>query len=738
MSIADGSVKGNPDLYVARILAGMGVPIFRCKLDASGNPAKAFGWQNTKPGDVSYSAIDRWEPGWGLGAVCGSVFDVVDVDPRNGGLDSWPLLLSRLADDPPVIFGIQATPSHGFHFLIPAQGVTRCKLLKGIDLQARAGFIFIAPTIRPSKAPGDSGKPRGYRWISPVQPEATPWYHEPSQAFLELPWDAERITGPGTARSGRRSPQELQAAVLAAEAGEQRTALLRLTEEYEFAGWPPEAIRDTLRNFLPSVPVFDPDDPWYPARGGNPDRHINGLIDKYRDGRYRRHGRPIIPDATEDELEGIQDVEPVVVGREAPPAEEAFWTARKDLAIIRQWAQAQQVSPWALLGEILAEVIARVPPTFVLPRIIAGYGTLNMLIALTGNSSAGKGGASSVAEDAVTYGEPALLMKPDRIPLGSGEGLAKNYGYWRKDTGLTRCAYTSIPTCYEIDTFTAIVERGGATLTAELRKFFSGETLGFGYGGQDKRIIIPKYSYRGVLIAGVQPEQSSIILNDTGSGFAQRWFFLDATDPYAPDSEPDRPASLEWTLPRELDELDVEAAKPLQVMDICAKAEEEIKLNRKQNLRGNGDKLRGHALYTQEKFAAGLALLAMRTEITEEDWDLAAYAMRKSDMIRARCEHELEQKRYGQAWAQGKAEGIKQTAAEDSRELEQKKRVARLVMSHVPATGRISRGALGKKMPADREILQKVLPELVSLKLLIMENDTYQGRSVDYYRRPGK
>ena len=84
------------------------------------------------------------------------------------------------------------------------------------------------------------------------------------------------------------------------------------------------------------------------------------------------------------------------------------------------------------------EVIARIPPAFVLPRIVAGYGTLNMLIALTGDSGAGKGGASAVAEDALLIDEPLgpdgkpvdTFMRPDRVPLGSGEGLPKNYGYW--------------------------------------------------------------------------------------------------------------------------------------------------------------------------------------------------------------------------------------------------------------------------------------------------------------------
>ena len=46
-------------------------------------------------------------------------------------------------------------------------------------------------------------------------------------------------------------------------------------------------------------------------------------------------------------------------------------------------------------------------------------------------------------------------------------------------------------------------------------------------------------------------------------------------------------------------------------------------------------------LFIHEKFAAGLAILAMRTELTEEDWRLAAYAMERSDGLREMCQRAL-------------------------------------------------------------------------------------------------
>ena len=202
--------------------------------------------------------------------------------------------------------------------------------MKGIDLQARNGFVFIAPTVRPSKDPDDEGELRPYTWVSPVHWNVSPWIQEPSRAFAELPW-AVGGAEPAANGSRRREPRELMREALAAETGGRRPALLALVQEWEMRDLPPEAIKAKLRKFLPRVPSFDPDKPWYPAR--NPDAARPRLVDRYRGGRYWRNGKPIIPDATDDEMDGIKDAQPIQVGRETPPEEEAFWTSREDLRI---------------------------------------------------------------------------------------------------------------------------------------------------------------------------------------------------------------------------------------------------------------------------------------------------------------------------------------------------------------------------------------------------------------------
>jgi len=519
---------------------------------------------------------------------------------------------------------------------------------------------------------------------------------------------------------------ELMARTLAAKSGEQHEAVLMLLNALER-----EASREAINGaFLPflakALPAYDERDPWT----------IDGLRE------LLGSTQTVVTTAEEERLlADIAAMTPNVAGEEG---EDWFWNSREDLTTIRQWAQAQLIGPWALLAEILTEVIARVPPTFVLPRIVGGYGTLNMLMAVTGNPAAGKGGAASVAEDALVIDEHAgpdgrpfnSGMNPDRIPVGSGEGLAKNFGYYSpKEGGLVRSAYTSIITAYEIDTMRALMERGSATLSAELRKLYSGEQLGFGYGDLSKRILIPRYGYRGALIANVQPERAGGIVHDQASGFAQRWMFLDAVDHWAPDDLPPRPDPLKWVLPRGLWELPHDAGKPLEIMDVCQSAVDEIIAARKIGVRGQGDRLRGHTLYTQEKFAAALAILAMRTAITEDDWKLAAYAMERSEAIRELCLRELRKQTFREARAAGQVEGVRAVAAEDMKGRESGRKLWQLILKHVPANGRISRGALGKKMPGRRDELKDALAAMVKAGILAVEKGEYQGRPAEWFSK---
>ena len=81
---------------------------------------------------------------------------------------------------------------------------------------------------------------------------------------------------------------------------------------------------------------------------------------------------------------------------------------------------------------------------------------------------------------------------------------------------------SAIFTAEEVDTWSAIASRTGSTLSAEVRKLYSGEQLGFGNAGKDTRVIVKPHSYRAIVVVGVQPERS-------GTNHHRRGWWADTT-----------------------------------------------------------------------------------------------------------------------------------------------------------------------------------------------------------------
>lgn len=164
-------------LDAARELVAAGVPVFlapACTPDCSLPDHDGQGWHIPRgwpdtPLDPPWRAIDMWRPGDALAAVCGHVLDALDVDPRNGG-DVTAVAL-REAGLIPHVYAAAATPSGGAHWFVAALGEHKDnsgRLGQGIDYQGGApdgtgrGFVFIAPTVRPSQV---DGVPRPYVWL---------------------------------------------------------------------------------------------------------------------------------------------------------------------------------------------------------------------------------------------------------------------------------------------------------------------------------------------------------------------------------------------------------------------------------------------------------------------------------------------------------------------------------------------------------------------------------------------
>ena len=102
------------------------------------------GWQNfTTEGNAARLASAV--PGCGYGMVCGHVYDVLDVDPRNGGMASIKTLIDEGCI--PQVHWVVKTLSGGLHlYLTPLDAGKHPGFLPGLDLQAAGSFVFIPPT----------------------------------------------------------------------------------------------------------------------------------------------------------------------------------------------------------------------------------------------------------------------------------------------------------------------------------------------------------------------------------------------------------------------------------------------------------------------------------------------------------------------------------------------------------------------------------------------------------------
>jgi hypothetical protein len=143
-------------LAVARELVGLGMPMFLAPFE-DGEYKLPLRWQSITADPM---VVDNWRPGMALCAVTGHVLDLIDIDPRSGGVVPEGHL--------PPVYASAATPSGGMHhFVLPLGVRSRDGVWPGVDVKSGRpdgsgrGFAFIAPTVRLSKM---DGTPQTYTW----------------------------------------------------------------------------------------------------------------------------------------------------------------------------------------------------------------------------------------------------------------------------------------------------------------------------------------------------------------------------------------------------------------------------------------------------------------------------------------------------------------------------------------------------------------------------------------------
>lgn len=413
--------------------------------------------------------------------------------------------------------------------------------------------------------------------------------------------------------------------------------------------------------------------------------------------------------------------ETITPGHEDIDVESVFWEARPELAAVRQYARAAMAAPWAVLGCVLARVALSVPPVVVLPPLgndRNAVASLNVFVGLVAPSGVGKGVATRAAEGFLDVPPGGGRLIVER-PLGSGEGMSHVFTETDEDgedTPALHSVWFDVP---EVDTLTALVGRKASTLASEVRKMFTGESLGFQNADATRRKIVPAHAYRAVLVAGVQPRKAGPLLDDAAGGTPQRFLWMPATDPGAPDVLPPAPDPLTWSSP-------VLCTEPRRtLLHVAAPIKAQLQAERRARLREELTDDNGQQSLVRLKVAALLALLARRVEVTESDWHLADYVMSVSDHTRTRMREALtaDAARENRARAEARAAfdehqddaAVHRTAS---------KILARLSTEPTPASA--IRSALGKNL---REYFEPAADSLIRRGLAERLEDEYRGQT---------
>lgn len=433
---------------------------------------------------------------------------------------------------------------------------------------------------------------------------------------------------------------------------------------------------------------------------------------------------------------------------------EAFWESRPELRHIRQAAWSRDVGPDAVLYAVLVRISSLVPGDL---KIDTGIGdkrsmNLNLFAALIGGPSDGKTSSAGMAPYLVPV---PVGLRPDfsgdvryhdEAPIGSGEGLVESFmgevdvviGENQNGTEKTakRRRQVRNNASFYVDegkTITSLmIHREGSTLGQMIRTAWYGKKIGQTNATADRTRTAEDYAL-GLLI-GYQPETALPLLEGADEGTPQRFLWVRADLTNNPEEEPEDPGPLfePDALPKLFgldpangDEGDYLLGERSQtVIALCPALKSRIRADRKASRKDKPEPLDGHRPTSLIKLSGLLAVLAGRTEITEDDWSLAlvmwgvSCAIRTalvkwSDGDRKRKTAERTEARVNEAIA------VKEAVARNS---DGRMRLARRLHRIISQKGSMTPGALKKDLGRDKPLFPGAY-ELANASGWLVEED---------------
>ena len=366
-----------------------------------------------------------------------------------------------------------------------------------------------------------------------------------------------------------------------------------------------------------------------------------------------------------------------------PNLPDSFWNARPFLSQLRRKAWERYQSPDAVLHSFLAGYASEVDYQYEVDTGIGKPVQICYFAALVAPSGAGKGGSMGIGLD-------LAQVQIHRAPLGTGEGVAQHFleskvdednpDNWKQNPKTGEQELIGNPTKKQVQVrhnmliadseasvMDTLAERKGSTLIPTLLKASMGEDLGNTNATAEANRFVPGGSYSMGAVIGIQVETAINLMNQTGSGFAQRWKWCSLTDPAMPrHTDPTPPLSFSRPLPANGEERINIGVDP--------EIREALKMDR--YLRGTGqveiDPFDSHQPVKMIQAAALLRLIdgpnaANRTAymITQDDWELAKVMYDTSREVRIELQKRIQEIEMRKASAEGARIARVQSARED-------------------------------------------------------------------------
>lgn len=290
----------------------------------------------------------------------------------------------------------------------------------------------------------------------------------------------------------------------------------------------------------------------------------------------------------------------------------SFYDSLPRLGHIRQAAHSRGRAADSVLLATMVRFATTVDYRWVLPAIVGGVGSLNMVGGLIGQSGGGKSSGHDVAEELVPF-----AREIPRVPVGSGEGLSAIYLSGTDDPPRTTNAMFYAD---EGAVLAKLKQRDGATLPEQLRSAAHGQQLGQYNGNKATRRVVDAHSYRFGFLAGFQPHNAGPFIVDKDTGTPQRfvWASTLAHDCPAPGNRPPWPGPWRgWNIPT--------PTEPCTPLEVAADIRHEVEWNDHDRNTGAtvSNPLDSHRDLGRLRLGGLLALMDDRTNITDDDWILA-------------------------------------------------------------------------------------------------------------------